>query len=125
MKVEAELAAFGSDSSDFRHSEKYFENNLTSNAKCITFVSSFTKKIKIMKISVSKLVDYICENCNIKSPGTRDQYTIWSRNGELLMTRGSHEFRGEEERIISIDFLNEFAPYSKKDVKNMVEYSLN
>jgi len=76
-------------------------------------------------ITEAKLVEYICDNINISTPGTRDLYTLWSRDGEILKTRDSHEFRDNNiEKIVSIEFFNEYAPYSPIDVANMLKYEL-
>lgn len=79
-----------------------------------------------MKIySKTAIANYIIENINYISPSTCDRYTIYcnTNTGKLTHTSGSMEYRdNDHEIVLALQFLNEFAPYSKKSVNEMVKF---
>jgi hypothetical protein len=78
-----------------------------------------------MKNSITSITNYAVANFSIKHPGTCDKYNIYERDGKLLHTMGSHEFRGEEVFVCSIALYNEYAPYSRKDIRTAIEEAVS
>jgi len=67
------------------------------------------------------IVNFVCDHVNILSPGTCDSYTLWDKGGKILKTEGSMEFRSDDYvKIIELEFCNEFAPYTRREVGAMV-----
>jgi len=72
-------------------------------------------------ITERMIVNFVCDHVNILSPGTCDSYTLWDKGGKILKTEGSMEFRSDDYvKIIELEFCNEFAPYTRREVGAMV-----
>jgi hypothetical protein len=77
--------------------------------------------------TANQITKYIIDNINYTSPSTYDKYIIyWNKDKEKINhTSGSMRcYDDNHEKIIVIEFLNEYAPYTKKHVRQMVDYCL-
>jgi len=76
--------------------------------------------------TAKEITNYIADNAiELEQPGTRDTIQIWKSANGLTHTRGSMEYRDDEhEHVVTIELLNEFAPYSEADVQELVEFKL-
>lgn len=68
----------------------------------------------------TKLINYLFENQVLGQ-----SFNIYLYGEKLVHTLGSMEYRDEEHKYIGrFEFLNENSPYSKADVKRMVEVKI-
>lgn len=114
-----------SDGSDFDKS--VLLNDPDQAYKILSKLTNDVMKTTNMKTSKKAITNYIIEKINYASPSTCDTYTIYLNvnTGELTHTTGSMEYRDDAHKeILSIEFKNEFAPYSKKCVSEMVKFGL-
>jgi len=80
---------------------------------------------KEITITERMIVNFVCDHVNILSPGTRDNYTLWDKGGKIIKTDGSMEFRSDDYAyILELEFCNEFAPYTRKQVGVMVSAAM-
>ena len=77
------------------------------------------------KYTANEIANYIAEWANIKSPGARDDISVWATSRGLTHTRGSMEYRDDEhEHLVTISLCNEWAPYSIDDVIENVKLKM-
>jgi len=82
--------------------------------------------MKESKYTAEEIANYINQFAEMKEQGTRDTINIYTSESGLTHTRGSMEYRDNKHKhIVTVDLLNEYAPYSKSDIKSIVEYKLN